>query len=383
MKSMKLNFAAFAVAVSLAACGGGDSGPSFNSVVSFGDSLSDVGTYKVGTIAAIGGGKFTVNSPTARNWTELLAQDLNVPAPCPAQTGLLPNLPGVEGGPVTNHPGCTNYAQGSARVSNPFSINSASLQAAPFGQVNLGLMAVSVSTQMAMHLSSGGGSYRGSELVTVMAGGNDLFMNLGGVAAASAGGLQAAGAAVAAGWSPQVQAAVSAGGPAASAAAASAAVSGMAQAGAELATLVQTQVLAKGATNVAVLNLPDVSVSPFGKDADASTRALIANMVTAFNSQLKAGLAGTPVLLVDVYERTQEQAANPARFGITDSTTRACSTTSPANPLKGSSLGCTSASTVAADTSGYLFADDVHPTPLGYRLFEQLVVERLRSAGWL
>ena len=73
MTSIQFRLAAIGVAVVLASCGGGDSGPAFQSIVSFGDSLSDVGTYKVGTIAAIGGGKWTVNGPDARNWTEVVA----------------------------------------------------------------------------------------------------------------------------------------------------------------------------------------------------------------------------------------------------------------------------------------------------------------------
>ena len=79
-------------ALALSACGGGGSDTatklSFSSMVSFGDSLSDVGTYKVGAIAAVGGGKWTVNGTTTGpvNWTELLASQLNLPAPCAAQT---------------------------------------------------------------------------------------------------------------------------------------------------------------------------------------------------------------------------------------------------------------------------------------------------------
>ncbi len=41
----------------------------YSSVVSFGDSLSDVGTYRVSTIAAVGGGQYTVNG-TGKNWSE-------------------------------------------------------------------------------------------------------------------------------------------------------------------------------------------------------------------------------------------------------------------------------------------------------------------------
>ncbi len=383
MKSTRLNLAAVLAASMLSACGGGDSGPAFSSMVSFGDSLSDVGTYKVGTIAAIGGGEWTVNGPTARNWTELVASELRTSAPCPGQTGLLVNIPGFEGAPVTNHPGCSNYAQGSARVSNPYSINAAALQAAPFHEVNLGLMAMPLSTQMATHLAQAGGAYRGSEVVTVMAGGNDLFMHLNGIATAAAGGPQAVGAALAAGWPAEIQSTVAAGGETAATAAVSAGVTGMAQAGAELAALVKTQVLAKGATHVAVLNLADASQTPFGMSVDPPTRALIAVMVAAFNGQLQAGLTGTPVLLLDIFALSQEHQAHPAKYGIGNTTTPACSTTSPANPLQGRSLGCTAASTVAADTSGYLYADEVHPSPLGYRLYARYVIDQMRSAGWL
>ena len=45
----------------------------FETQISFGDSLSDVGTYAVGTIAALGGGEFTVNSAGVQNWSALMA----------------------------------------------------------------------------------------------------------------------------------------------------------------------------------------------------------------------------------------------------------------------------------------------------------------------
>jgi outer membrane lipase/esterase len=384
--NMKLRpgLAALVAALALAACGGGDSSPEYTSTVSFGDSLSDVGTYKVGTVAAVGGGKFTVNSSTAQTWTEILASTAGTAAPCAAQTGLLPNIPGFTGAPVTNVPGCRNYAQGSSRVSLPHAPNSASLQAAPFSQVNIGLMAVPIATQMSTHLANVGGAYTGKELVTVMAGGNDLFMNLGGVSSAAAGGPAAVGGALAAGWSPAVQAAVAGGGAAATSAAVNAAVAGMGQAGAQLASLVTGQVLGKGARFVVVVNLPDVSQSPYALSRDESTRALINNLVTTFNSQLQAGLSGaTGVVLVDAYAQGRRQTANPAQFGIANVTTPACSTTSPNNPLQGSSLGCTPASTVTADTSGFLYADSVHPTPLSHRLLANYVTAQLRAVGWL
>src|SRR3954454_10761866 len=100
----KTNFAlALLTAAALAACGGnGSKGgdqtlkTKFCSQVTFGDSLSDVGTYAVGTVAQMGGGKFTINGNntskeatlTGKNWTELMAAQFGLPAPCAAQTGL-------------------------------------------------------------------------------------------------------------------------------------------------------------------------------------------------------------------------------------------------------------------------------------------------------
>jgi outer membrane lipase/esterase len=388
MRLIRMKLAALGAAVVLAACGGGGAGDqtphvAFSTLVSFGDSLSDVGTYKVGTVAALGGGKWTVNSASARNWTEWIASDIHVAAPCPAQTGLLTNIPGLVGAAVANNTSCTNYAQGSARVSGTFAPNSASLQAAPFNQVNLGLMAVPVTTQIATHLSTHGGHFSGTELVTVMAGGNDVFMNVNGVSAAAGGGAAAVGAAIAAGWPAATQQQVAAGGAAAVQAAATAAVTAMGQAGAQLAGLVTTQIIANGAKFVVVVNLPDVSQTPSAAAADAQTKALINQMVTTFNTQLSTGLASAPVVYVDAYTQGRDQTAHPAQYSLTNVTTPACDPASAANPLHGSSITCTSASTVAGDVSGYLYADTVHPTPYGYQLLAQFVAVQMAKAGWL
>ena len=388
MSLVRLKLAALGVAVALAACGGGGAGDqsprvAFTSLVSFGDSLSDVGTYRVGTIAAVGGGKWTVNASGAKNWTEWVAADIKVAVPCAAQTGLLPNIPGLTGAAVTNVAGCTNYAQGSSRVSNIFSVNSASLQPAPFSQVNLGLMAVPITTQMSTHLTKNGGTYSGTELVTILAGGNDIFMNFNGIASAAAGGAGAVGAAITAGWSASVQGSVAGGGTTATNAAINAAVAGMGAAGAELAGLIKTQVLAKGAKYVVVVNLPDVSQTPFALSLDAGTRGLINTMVATFNSQLSAGLAGANVVMVDAYTQGRDQTANPAQYGLANVTTPACSATSANNPLQGSSLTCTAASLIPGDTSKYSYADSVHPTPYGNQLLAQFVAVQMAKAGWL
>lgn len=89
------------------------------------------------------------------------------------------------------------------------------------------------------------------------------------------------------------------------------------------------------------------------------------------------------MLLVDFNTQGRDQYANPAKYGVLNVTVPACSTTSPANPLGGSSLTCTAASLIAGDTSGHLFADDVHPTPLGHQLLANFIMKSLTAAGWL
>ncbi len=407
MRKIRFTLAAIGAASLLVACGGGSDSPSvpqgrYSSLVVFGDSLSDVGNAKVGAIAALGGGKFTVNSPTAKNWTEVLAAQYNLPAPCAAQTGfssILPTLPAVA---IQNNASCSNYAQGSSRVSTPAGPSSVAIQQAIVAsavrsgatpaQANqaainagfgLGLTASPVTFQMANHLANAGGSYSGRELVTVLAGGNDAFLNLNGVQNAAAGGANAVAAAQFAGWSAGVQASVAAGGAAAAGAAQQAAIAGMTQAGTELAAAISTQVIAKGAKYVVVANLPDLSLTPFAASFDPATKGFVRLLATTFNAALKAGITGkSQVTFVDLFTEYQDQVANPAKYGLSNVTDQACATVSAANPLAPSSLGCTGASLVAGDTSRYLFADNVHPTPFGSSLIAKAVDQGVIAAKW-
>lgn len=69
MKSLRHWGAAAGACLLLASCGGGgDDGPRvrYGKLVSFGDSLSDVGTHRTPGVAALGGGKYTVNGPGSK-----------------------------------------------------------------------------------------------------------------------------------------------------------------------------------------------------------------------------------------------------------------------------------------------------------------------------
>ena len=365
------------VLVLLSACGGGDDRIQFTSVVSFGDSLSDVGTYKVGTVAALNGGKFTVNGTGGDVWTEFLAASLNTPAQCAARTGMLPNVAGVTGAPVQDFASCFNYAQGSSRVtSSGTGPNGVALQ--QFGQQNLGFMADSLNDQFNRHLARVNGAYTGRELVTVNAGGNDLFMQLNGIGSAAGGGAAAAAGATIAGWPQSTIATVTAGGSAATNAAASAAVAAMGQAGGELAGYIKALVIGKGARFVLVRTLGDVNVTPFGLSLDAGTRGLITAMTQAFNGQLKAGLDGTSgVAILDDYALTADIAANPAKYGYTNITDQSCGP----NAFS-SSIVCNTGNLIAGDTSHYAFSDSVHPTPYSHQKESESALALLREFGW-
>ena len=362
----KYNFAAtLLVAIVLAGCGGGGSSGgsqapkvSFTSEVTFGDSLSDVGSYAVGTVTALGGGgQYTING-TGKNWTELMAAQLGLPAPCAAQTGLNGSVTYGFSVLAVNHAGCTDYAQGGARVTDPVGPGNALLGGA---NAILGQLTVPITTQIDNHLTAVGGKFSGSEIVFMMAGANDVFMNL---------------ALYAASPSP---------------AAATAAVTAMATAAGELAGYVNTKIIANGARYVVVVNMPDVSSTPFAAAQEAAapgSKAFINTMVTTFNSQLQTLLAGNPnVLFVDAYTVHRDEVTNPAAYSLSNVTTPACNltistVTNPTNPI-GSSLMCNAGNLSPGVDSHYLFSDTVHPTPYGYLLLARLVSKDMLIKGWL
>jgi len=375
----------------LAACGGGGAGdqsPRFqpSRMVSFGDSLSDVGSYNVPKLQAFingatltgstNSGKFTVNGADAKNWVELIAAQFGVAAPCAAQTGLTPPATlGQQANPLaglnttpTDHPECFAYGQGGARVTDPVGPGNPGLLAFA-GTVHtvsfagggaLGQLTTPLVTQVQRHLAkaSVGGQFSGDELVLMLAGGNDLFIQADKVAKVSADSPTDAGA---------INAAVAA------------AAQQMQIAGTQFASLIMTQVVGKGARHVVVVNLPDVGLTPAFA---TSSRALGTGLTSAFNAALAAGLtgAGSAVVLVDAFTQSQDQFAHPAQYDLANVTTRSCDATK----LKiNTSLACNSTTLIANATATFQYADDVHPTPYGYKLLAQLVTDRLAKAGLL
>jgi outer membrane lipase/esterase len=453
------NFAlALLAAAALTACGGSDNNtaaapakPVFAAQISFGDSLSDVGTYQVGTVAALGGGKYTINGNNTainpalhgKNWTELMAAQMGLAAPCAAVTGLQGVAAQGFAVPVVDHPTCFGYAEGGSRVTNPVGPGNAAT-GSPLGQLT-----IPVATQIATHLTRTGGTFKSTDVVYVLAGGNDAFMLLGGLtaaataagntagaqkfassltlrlaagatnptAAATAIGTAIAAASAAPGATPTtiVGAAVQAAatqpgnsavaspavyGPMVAASQADATAAGtaagtaygaangpalvpqMGDAGTALAKLVKEQIVAKGATHVVLINLPDLVSAPSGASQSASSKQLIAGMVSAFNIALRLGIDGIEdkVLFVDAYTASVDEVVNPAKYGISNATAVACGP----NALGTTSLVCKASNTLpGVDVSHYLFADDVHPAPYGQTLLAKMVADAMVSRGWL
>ena len=377
---------AIAGAALLAACGGGDSGPTTTRVVVFGDSLSDGGAYTPATQIPLGqaaglppffGGKFTTNTftgysaasntSTANLWIEWIAARVGVPI-TPHEVGFGPQTvkcPAASNPALANS--CTNYAQGGSRVTNPAGVNN------PNGTGLVGanptFFTRPMTTQVQFHLTKFG-SFGAGDIVFVWGGHNDAFIQLGAVAATAI--------------TP------------------AAAVVNMQTAATELANLVKNEILAKGATRVAVMNLVDIALTPGYSGLPALNKALLTQLTAEFNTTLTAALSGSAARIIDVRAFLADAIANPSQYGLSNTTTQACDKAkiqviTSGRDTSGSSLFCNASPASAftaplpnlnglktgASASTYLFADDVHPTTGGHKVTSDLVIAKLKEFDWI
>ena len=387
----------------LAACGGSDpdvpgsgspSGAptapgSFSAVVSFGDSLSDVGSYAPATsLAGNGsapyfGGRFTTNdtttgaptaTPLGKVWVENLAASLGLVV-TPAEAGF--GSTSVKC-PAAAVPAlattCTAYGQGGARVTDPIGIGH-----------SIGALTVPVVTQVANHLTRFS-SFKNSDLILVYAGNNDVFIQFDAFAAAAA----------------QIQANAAAGLITPDRAnlelfnAQQVAQAAMKTAAQELVALIKAQILAKGGTYVGVMTLSDIADTPFGNSPQvAPARSVLSALSDTYNLWLRDGLTGQPVQIIDTWALYKEVYTNPAKYGIVNNTTPACDpakilTVTGGAVADGSSLFCNATpgapyNTLAtgADANTWQFADGVHPTTGGHRNISDAFAAQLRAFGWI
>ena len=387
----------------LAACGGSDpdvpgsGSPSgapttagtFTAVVSFGDSLSDVGSYAPATslagdgAAPFFGGRFTTNdtttgaptaTPLGKVWVENLAASLGLIV-TPAEVGFGSTSVQCPAAAVPALAStCTAYGQGGARVTDPNGIGKSG-----------GALTVPLVTQVANHLTRFG-SFKSSDLILVYGGSNDALIQFGAFAAAAA----------------QIQADAAAGLISADRAnlelfnAQQVAQEAMKTAALELATLVKTQILAKGGTYVAVMTLSDIADTPFGNSPSVvPARSVLTALSDTFNLWLREGLTGQPVQIIDTWALYKDGYTNPAKYGIVNNTAPACDAAkiqavTGGAVTDGSSLFCNATPgapyntiVTGADVNTWQFADSVHPTTGGHKIISDAFAAQLHAFGWI
>jgi phospholipase/lecithinase/hemolysin len=330
----KVRAAIFAVTVSLlTACGGGGSSNHGSTtppppggvnlqVVSFGDSLSDVGTYAP-IASVVGGGRFTTNP--GQVWTQDIAQYYGGTLSAAFTIDFTHKLSAQSG---------LGYAEGGATVATPANLYD-------FLADVIGNVEMPVNQQVSSYLSAHT-SFNANQLVLVWAGANDVLR---------AGNLPAA--------APTVETAAT--------------------------TLAQIvgQIVQNGATHVVVVNVPNVGLSPDGlasSDGGANLTQLSQLFNTSLNAALQAdGLQGK-VIQIDSYTWVDQIIANFQANGFAVSNTaQACN---PATTPDNTSLLCSPATyaTTNADQT-YMFADDLHPTTHLHTLFAQYVEQQIASTG--
>lgn len=377
---LKLLAAALATSGLLVACGGGGGGADttpkakVTSIKVMGDSLSDSGTF---------GYKFTVqgNDPTTGKpyqvWTERIAGLYNISL-C-AHYG--PTL-------AVANTACTNYAVGDGHI-NPQGAKATT----PF----------SIITQIK---AAGQAGVTADDLILIDGGSNDAADLITAVLtyqATVAAGVPAATAIVPLQTFLLTKVDASILGPLLQQG-----QTGLVQAGGlymqalakDLVGSIQSELLAKGAKRVALLNVPAIQMTPKfttvlakisqaqGSAASEQVAALLDGWVQAFNSTLKAAVGSdSRVALVDFYTEFKGQISNPTAYKFTNSTVTACSKIGT-DDLSVCSADKLSANIPTGETSAdwwksYVFANSFHPTPYAYQQMSQLVSRSLAQAGWL
>ena len=326
-------------------------------MVVFGDSLSDVGTYQVGFIAKVGGGKFTTNPGPV--WAETLGVLL--------RARVTPYRQGFSG--ASQVLGGTGYAMGGARISQQPGIGCIPNAA---GACTAALT-IPVTQQVSDYLAANGDRFNRDQLVFLLAGANDIFFQL--------GVFQAKVTACFSLPQSEIQPCVDQ--------APNEPLAAVQKAAFELAGQVQ-RIRGKGATRVAVLNLPELSETPFGNSPQAApVRPLIAGMVQLFNGTLAAALQGTGATLLDFHAEFMRVIENPHAYLVREINVPACDAAKIAAitdglEQSGSSLFCSRQTLLqngAAIT--YLFADSVHPTTLGHLIVTRFVLIEVWKRGLL
>lgn len=311
-------WAAAAAAGILAACAIVQPAPR---VISFGDSLSDLGTYGARTEGRTAG-RFTTNPGPI--WVEIVATEMGGSVTGYRQAGW---------GRGEHVLGGLAYGEGGSRITEqPGSNNTDATAGAGSGQTTM-----PVREQISIHLRRD--EFRAQDVVLVWAGANDIFRHA----------LFA---------------------PAPTAEAGEAYVRDAAR---SLAAEVR-RIVAAGQPRVVVLTIDDYGETPSARNGP--NREKLSRWSNAFNADLIAGLLGAPVQLVDANRLLREIRNEPVRFNLQQGLAPACAlSTLPQRSV----AFCSTETLVAPDAHlTHLYADGVHLTTAGHRLVAQEALRAIR-----
>ncbi len=365
----RLSLVGLAAAALVAGCGGGDD-PVQPQVYAAGDSLNDVGVF---------GARFTVQSADANNpykvWVDHIAAAAGVSSMCPAyEATLAPKA------------GCSGYAVGGAQI-NPVTLQRTNDLVSG---VTIGSDTTPMSVVQQIKDMASGRTFGPQDLILIDGGGNDA---------------NALASSLLEGLNPQNPLAAQALTAYATvlkdllpAATVDTALAGAAsdptalinlgglymQATATMLTsAIQTELLAKGAQRVVLLNLPDLSKTPALNAQPDSAKAIVSAWAQAMNAKLQSDLGTEPkVLIIDFFGTLNGWVANKgsARIGLvslSNVTDRACGST-----RADSCLETTLDSSGPGDWRTHLFADNLHATPFANQLTANHVQAQIKAKGW-
>ena len=319
---------------------------SFTQVVSFGDSLSDVGTYAYAR--QFGGGAYTTN-PGAIS-VQVIAEHYG--------SRLKPALTGGFGQASVVHPEGFGYAQGGARVAGAPNPGDAT--------GDTGELQTPLTSQVAAYLKSHT-RFTAQQLVLMQGGANDVQDAYGAWAGMIANG----------------------GDPAASL---QAVEPSLRQAAQQLAGLVHN-VQQHGATHIVVQNVPDISKAPIANIVEQQlpgSAKVLRRLAQVFNTALDEALPSSPsVLRIDAFTFIDETSENYRQLGFrfdgSNGTNVACNPANLPSAFQAddtSALFCSRSTYVSPDADRiYMFADAYHPTTHLQKLIADYVVGRIDK--WL
>lgn len=140
------------------------------------------------------------------------------------------------------------------------------------------------------------------------------------------------------------------------------------------------RLVAAGASTVLILNLPDIAVIPKSAATPAAMLPVITAQSERHNALLKAGIAASPhkrsMPLFDLFAFVNALISDPANYGLTEVVApclgECCSTGACSCDVV---FGVINRTWTPEDCVGYLFFDDLHPTTAANEIIAQVLYQ--------